>query len=458
MDKKEKIGLLFFGIALVLFAIFTKKMHFHDALEYINLAKNLGGVENINIFSCHSALYPYLISFFLKILPSAATIRLINVFWIFLIGATLLGWLKNKIAFWLFVFSPLSWYISIQTTPILPASFFFLLSFIFLLKKDIKYNLYFSGIFLGLSFAFYSPVLLFSVFLILIYFWEKPLLETIKYIFSFFIGFSPILILDYFLFGNPLYSQIRFWGVNFIMSLNLHPSYSGVNNSIWSIFIMLLMVLFFISPVLFKIYKIDFKKYWKVLSLIIIISLIFIFRVPMIKYFILISPLIFILLSKILNESEIKWHCIISVILIASSIFFTHPVFEEGFLINGFFQGENSLINDLQKIQEEYTQENIIAGPLEAPLLASLSWKNKPYFVYYEDWEASIKNETLFRSYVFGFNSKKMPLKDKFEIIGSFSRYEDKTYKEYIFVSDKNNPIPEKSPDKCYKELCVYED
>ena len=160
------------------------------------------------------------------------------------------------------------------------------------------------------------------------------------------------------------------------------------------------------------------------------------------KYFIILSPVIILLLVKVLNKKDIKIHCIISIILI---LFFTASYFSPNELI---------IKEDLSEIKKDYSVDYIISGPFEAPRFAQYSWENKPYFVWLQDFEASIKNKTRIREYNFIFNSK-IPLKNKLEISASFDRFEDKNYQNFIIVSEKK--LEDYSQIKCYKKLCVYE-
>ncbi len=86
MDKKDYWMLSAFGLVLVLFAVFSSQVIFHDTAEYITIAKNFAGVNNVDLFSGHSLLYPFFIAIFLKILPSLTMVKLVNVLWLFLIG------------------------------------------------------------------------------------------------------------------------------------------------------------------------------------------------------------------------------------------------------------------------------------------------------------------------------------------------------------------------------------
>ena len=126
--RKEYYWIGVFFAVLGIFAFLSTRMIFHDVPEYITIAKNFAGVNNIDLFSTHSLFYPLMISPFLKMWLSLIMIKLVNVFWLFLIALVLLFWLKDKRAFIIFAFSPLVWHLSVQTTPVLPASFFFLIS------------------------------------------------------------------------------------------------------------------------------------------------------------------------------------------------------------------------------------------------------------------------------------------------------------------------------------------
>ncbi len=443
MEKKDKIILILFALGLILFAIFTTKIGFHDSYEYITIAKNFAGIENVNLFSGHSLMYPLIISIFLKIWPSFIMVKFVNVLWVFLIAAILLFWLKNKKAFLLFVFSPLTWYVGVQTTPILPASFFFLLAFLFFYKKDIRFNLIYSGIFFGLACAFYTPMILVAGIFILVYFWKKPLVEIIKYSLALFVGFIPRLLQDYYLFKMPIYSLIRYFGSNFIISFGLHPSTPEVLFlSNLGIFLIVLLI----SPFLFKIYKMGFHKDKALVIFLVISGLLFLLKTAKLKYFLILSPIILIILSSRLSEKQIKWHCILSVFLVIFMCW------------NFFIVGEDRIIRkDINNIIQEYDVDYIVVGPYEALKFGVSSWQNQPYFVWWQDFTTSLKNETRIRGYDFKFDSK-IPLKDKLEISASFNRFEEKSYENYILVTKQEFPeLSEFRLDKCYEKLCVYQ-
>ena len=319
--NKNHIFLIFLAFLLV-FSVFSSRVVFHDVPEYITVAKAMSGVGNLNVFSAHSVIYSFIISLFLRIIPSLITIKLINILWLALIGGVLLYWLKNKWAFLIFAFSPLTWYVGIQTSPILPASFFLLLSYVFFKREDIKFNRAYSGLFLGLTFAIYTPMILVSLFFILIYFWRERVYNLLIFLTAFAIGVLPRIILDYFYFGNPLFSFIKYGGANLVVLLGLHSetnSLQFLNN------LGIFLIFFVISPLLlvglWRLFKTKLKHYQKEIVFLLVVSLILFVRGGLLKYFIIISPIIILLLSKSLTRREIKLHCILSIILIVIMTF-----------------------------------------------------------------------------------------------------------------------------------------
>ncbi|MDD5192065.1 MAG: hypothetical protein PHH54_05695 [Candidatus Nanoarchaeia archaeon] len=444
MDKKELFYIGAFTFFLIFFAIFSTKIQFHDVNEYITVSKALAGINNINVFTGHSSVYPAIISLFLRIWPSFIMLRLVNVLWLLLSGLILFFWLKNKKAFIIYAFSPIVWHISIQTTPVLPASFFFLLAFIFFKKDSIKYNYFYSGFFLGLSFAIYTPMLLVAFFFMLIYFWNKNFSGLVRYLAFFLIGFLPRLILDFYLYGNPVYTLIRYCGANFIISLGMNPVVTN-----YEIFYQYqgLLIFVLISPFLFRLYKLKWGIYKKEILFFLIIGSIFLIRAALIKYFIILTPLIIVYLSSVLSEREVKWHCIISLFLI---LFLTYNYFT--------INEENIIESDLKQIISDYKVDYLIAYPInQAQMFASLSWDEKPRFVWFQDFNASLTNKTKIRGYDFSFNSK-IPLKESLVISASFNRFDsDLIYENYMLVSTKDFIPPESFKlERCYNRLCIY--
>jgi len=442
MVKKEIKWIIIFAAVLILFSIFSTRLGFHDDYEYINIAKNFAGIDNIDLFSGHSLLYPGIISLFLKIWPSLIMMKLVNSLWIVLMGIILLFWMKNKTAFILFAFSPIVWFLSIQTTPVLPASFFMLLTIAFFYKENLKYNLVYSGACLGFACALYTPMILIGGIFTLVYFWGKEFQKFILFMFALGIGFLPRIIQDYYLFKMPVYSLIRYVGTAFIISVGLNDSTNTVN--ILSN-LEILLVAFFISPLLFLIYRADFKKYRKHFIFLGLVSVVLLLRVQQIKYFLILTPLILIILGKYLNEREIKWHIWISVILI-------------GFLTWNFFViSEDKIIqNDLERLIQDFPSECIIGEKTSANVFAANYWQDTPRFIWWQDYKAGLENKTVIKEYNIGIQPK-IKLRTNLEISASFNRNSNQTYDNCIFVFKEDSDAEGFEKVKCYRDLCVYE-
>jgi len=443
--KKSYWGIIAFALALVLFAVLSTQAIFHDVPEYLTIAKNIAGIQNVSLFIGHSVVYPALISLFLKIWPSLVMIKLVNCLWIFLMGLALLYFFKNKNAFLIFAFSPLTWYASIQTTPILPASFCMLMAYFFIKQEKTKHRLLYSGLFLGLSAAFYDPMLLVTVVFILVYFWDKKLNDVFKYAIAFAIGILPRLILDYWLFKMPFYSLIRYFGTNALISLGLNPSQKIPGFTLQIIILSLVAI----SPLLFRVYKLKLKENLKDILFLGIIFILLLFRASLLKYFMLISPIVILLLSGILSKKEIKWHCILSIPLII--------------LLTWSFFGYNSDVSaqkDIRIIIQNYNVNYIIAEPYNANYIASFLWQNNPKIIWFEDYNASINNQTSWKTYDFQISHPRISLREDIHILAVFQRPENITYENSILVAEKmGNESSELfgfKLDRCYGSLCVY--
>jgi len=443
MVRKEVKWLAIFILVLALFSIFSTRLGFHDDYEYINIAKNFVGIDNIDLFSGHSLLYPFIISMFLEIWPSVTMMKFVNSLWLVLMGAVLLFWLKNKVAFILFAFSPIVWFMSVQTTPVLPSAFFLLLTIAFFYKEKLRGNLIYSGFCLGFSCALYTPMILVGGIFTLVYFWGKEFQKFFFFILAMGVGFLPRIIQDYYLFKMPVYSLIRYAGANFIIAVGLNSETNTVNllsN------LEILLVIFLISPLFFLIYRVNFRKYKKHLIFLAITSLVLFLRVQQGKYFFLLTPLFLLILSKYLNEKEIKLHIWISIVLIGLLTW------------NVFGIGEDKLIeNDLNLIIQDFPSECIIGGGYDATLLAANHWEDSPRFIWWQDYKSSLENETVIKQYTIGI-SPRINLRTNLEITASFKRNNDRTYEECPLVLKEGQTLELDNFElaKCYDYLCVY--
>ncbi|MFH1290215.1 MAG: hypothetical protein ABIH92_02285 [Nanoarchaeota archaeon] len=441
-DKRYFYILIVFLLLLGGYAAFSAKVNFHDSFEYITVAKRLAGVNNLDIFITHSSLYPFFISLFLNIWPSLTMIKLVNVSWAFLTGLVLLVSFKNKKAFLLFAFSPLVWYMAIQTNPIVPASFFFFLSYFFLKKEEIKFNRLLSGFFLGLSTALYAPVGIIAALFILVYFWQERFSDFFKYAIMFFVGLLPEMIVDLFVFGNPLYTLIRH---NSNLLLVIFGLQSGGQNLALLSNLRVLLAFFVISPLLFKLYKLNIRENKRDVIFLSLYSIIVILSGKGLAFFLVITPILLLHLSSVLKKKEIRLNGVISIFLIV-------------FMIWSSFGATNDALlqRDLSNIVGDFDEDYFVAQKFKANNFATFLWSEAPKIVWMEDYDASKNNETYLRGYNFEFRPEKIRLNNVLEFSASFNRYDPSVdYEDSFFIFEKGEVGEDFAIVKCYDVLCV---
>jgi len=438
----KKIGWFFvFCLILFLFSLLTTRVQFHDVYEYITVSKALAGVSNLDIYVTHSILYPFIISLFLRIFSNMFMIKFVNILILMLIGGVIYSQSKSKKSFFIFAFSPIVWYLSIQITPIILASLFLLLAYIFLNKEEKKYFVW-SGVFLGLSVAIYTPMGIISFFFVLFYLWEKRLYQIMIYFVSMFVGLLPRLLLEMYFFGNPIYTFIRFFGARFIISVGLHE---GASNFVFMNTLIGIIYLITISPFIYRLSfltKIGEKKTFYF----ILISLSFLLiTTPVIKYFFLLTPLIILMLGRTLNYKEIKIHMLISIIIIIILTF-------------GFFGNTDDLIikKDIKKIIEEHKVSQIIVEPYKADKIATYLWEASPKIIWFMNFELEDSNNIL-KEYGFDLNGGERIKTREIVEIGAKFKNKKEIYEDYIFISEGENKFCKNCDlEKCYDILCIY--
>ncbi len=379
---------------MTFYAIFTSKVGIHDSGEYITIAKELAGIGNIQVFSAHSIVYPLFLSLFLRISPNLLTIKLISVSFLIIIGFILYKLFNNKKALILWIFSPLIWFVGIEVSPVLPVALFLLLGYHFFIeweKKNKRIFLILSGFCWGVTFALWGASIILISFFLLIFFWKKKFNDVIY----FFIGILPAvfirLIVDYFVFGFPFNTLIRYFGVNLVFLSGL--GYDHVNPLTLTL---LLRILFFISPLLILAFFIGFKKDKREFLFLFLNALFFFFRSGeprAFKYFITFSPIFVIFFSKSFNWKKIFINSIISIFLIF-------------ILINSYFtyDFQNNLQKDLGHFKKDFPFDEVLAGKDEALLFASNSWTTKPKFLWWKEYELTKDGGEYYSNYFYKVN------------------------------------------------------
>ncbi|MBT5030132.1 hypothetical protein HN840_02280 [archaeon] len=439
MNKKDWLLLGLFTILLLILVSTSKQIIFHDSIEYFNLIKDFAGFQIIKAHSTHSMLYTYILSFLVELLPAIKTIQILNVLWLIPI-AILIRKYTNKSTYLLFLFSPMVWIAAPELTPVMPAAFFTTLAY-FQIKKWQNNNknkhLWITAISLGFSMAIYTPMF-FVALMFLIAFMRKT---TVKKLipFSILAGlfYLPRIILDYKLTGLPFYSEIRFFGANLKNALGLGAT--GDAGMIAGLLIFeTTYFIFLISPLLFMLYKTNFKKYKNELFFIITVTAFFLVTGSYIKYILIPSAIIFYLLSKVLTKKLLYLHIILSIIL---TLIFVIPFYSPV---------EASYPTDLEQIQNDFD----IGGAILHPTVAVYLWEGS-YFLP-EEYYAFTNDEEYFST--LSLQASPTYYYDKIlEIQGNLLIAQDERVKDAtLWISHKDDPVPEEFiQEKCYEEICV---
>ncbi len=442
-NKYGLLILLIFVLALIGFAYFSKQMLFHDTPEYIANSKILAGYLNEKIDSPHSFIYPVFISYFLKYLPSLFTIKLTNMLWLMLDAVALLYFFKSKKALLLLVFSPLLWIVSIQISPVMPASFFVLMAYGFMKHHENTkkiYSLALSALSSGVALALYAPVIIFLAFFILTYFYAKPLKHLILFLIFMMVTFSLELLSSYVVTGSALYSLIRYYGTNIAVLFGYNPGTSSVIGLKARSY----LDLFLITPLIFLFYRIKFSEYKREILFLVPTILFFVIRGGQKQLFIF-TPLILVIFAALIKKKALVLSILVSVVLV---ILLVYP----------YFQGpdrESAFPEDMKQIRQEFPNyDNVFS----VEMLDFYWWdKSWPKFISIEEYDLYLNNKTYYKNYRYG-PSQNQNIMKIVEIEASLKRNEKEIIEQPLLIVEKgHNPFPGYKLSRCYKLLCVYE-
>lgn len=393
MNKNKKIILVFivYFIAILLFTYLSKTVHFVDSHEYITSTKEFAGINNVNVFQTHSLTSQFVSAQILKLFPNMFTLKLITSVWLLLIGILIYLYSKSELSLYLWMFSPIAWLISIQINPIVASAFFVLLAYI-LFKKYESSNSYkhlmISGLSAGIGILLYYSSLILIVLFILCFMINKKFYIPLIYFSLIFIALIPELIINYIFFGNPLYSVIRYIGANFFVSSSQFAQ-GQIIHLYW------LLIPIALTPLLYKIFKLDRKKYIKELIFLLLCFLAFGIRGMDLKYMFIFVPILILLVSEKISKKEVYIATIVSVLVIAGLTY--------GFFTSNF---DKRITNDLNNIKQDYPANQYIVSGYQATVLASYSWTDYPKFIWSYEYLFEKENKISTSSYEFRTDPK----------------------------------------------------
>ncbi|MEK6844002.1 MAG: EpsG family protein [Nanoarchaeota archaeon] len=420
MEKLSKAEFRIFLLIIILLILVTLLTRFEggaDTFDYTDTAKFFAGEYSAKIRTSHSYLYglihsPFVglfKSFWIFKITSLASLLLI-IYSVYIMGE------KDKRALWLMVLSPIVWYIAPWASPIQLSSLLFLWGWYFIrawdkkLKKNVLY-LFYSGILIGLSWAFWDGILFFIPLIAISFLYDKKLIHIFYFIIFILIGALPKLILDQILFGFAFFTTVRHVMASLTLTF-LGGFYS--QGGLWGITNFILLIIFF--PIFtYLIFKKNTFKENKKSVIFVSLSIILLILNSQIRFVLLIVPIIILIINKYLTHKKFIAQITFSFILILlvlnpyvlqikwdvgnndKGIEFTHFIKNiDNINLNGF--DKDAIRNDLADISKDYPNESFIVGnyPDSYRILASFYWGNNvKEFVSIEDYNLHTRNDSI---------------------------------------------------------------
>ncbi|MFH1307816.1 MAG: hypothetical protein ABIH72_03105 [archaeon] len=421
--KKSKFKLenpyffLLIALVLILMTFSTKYYGSADIGDYADTAKFFAEKYPADIRSSHSYLYGFIHSSFVYLTNSFVAFKISSLIFLFLtVFSVYLITNKNKRAAWLMILAPIVWYMAPWINPLQLAGLLLLWSFYFIDKYQdsgkVSY-LFYSGLLLGLGWAFWDTILFFGFFLAIVYLYDKKLINFAYYSAFVLLGLLPRLILDQLIFNFAFYSILKsFFGTLANLSGGI---YLGQGHSSLNIFS--LISLFLAIPLMYwTLYKpSNFKKYKREIVFLSLCLMLILFN-PQIRYIISIAPIMILLLSKQITKKQFKIQVIFSIIVL---ILFISPyiiqtkysvdetyydadfqyILSSKFLVN-INNGSVSdrVLSDINLIANDFPNETFIVGnnPDSYQTLAHLYWGYQiTELVSIQDYNSFTENNSI---------------------------------------------------------------
>ena len=456
---------LLFLIIAVCFTLLTNNPRSNDAGEHIGLAKELAGFGNLKLYWIHSAIFPLLASFLLKVYPSVKTYQLLGTFILFLTGYVLWLWKKSYKTSILWTSSPVIWGVIGSIHTVVLGGFFFLLSFIFWelsgkesftdRKKFLSICL--SGLALGLACAASGAVWPFAIFFILFLFLDKKSYLLFGFLVSSFLGFGLRFLVDHFIFGYAHFSTFRFLATNALIVLGLHPTIESYHFGIYSV-----LNLFIVSPLLFillhRLYR-DRKYNLLVFLLFSLVFLIGIYSTRLVYHFYPLALVAIPLMAKYFRKKEVLLSVLLSVPLIIGVIipaFGTSRPFVEYHIDYNQLAVNQRIKEDIQKIVNDFPNESMFVSNTGGSIEI---WSSTPKFILLKDEYLPVKTgNNVLREFTLRETPKFNNIKVAEVTIRYLANLDDYYPNDLYYIGKKGQEVPlaNYTAVKCYSELCVY--
>jgi hypothetical protein len=409
LNKKSKLAVL---ILLAILVVLTLTTSFHeetDLGDYLGVAKYFSGDYAAKLRPSHSISYGLLLSPFTSISDNLFFVRLINLTWLLLlILSVYVITEKDSKALFLFIFSPIVWYVAPYISPIQLASLLFLWGYYFLLKykKEEKRYLLISGTIIGFATIFWNSALFIIPILILCFFFNKKLSHVLIFLIGLCLGFIPLMITDLYFYKIPFYSFLKFIVATLAFPLFGGIYGHGVSKSLFEYIPLLLMFPFYF----YLLFKRECFKENKSEVIFITLSYLFILQNPQARYLIFLWPILIIRLSRVINRKQFIKQCamfaFISLIVVSPYVvqikYQMYPPEWSGIIknVNNISintSSQPSLALSLTEITKKYPQEIFVVGndADDYNILALAYWgKDLKEFVSIQDYLFWKENKT----------------------------------------------------------------
>lgn len=466
--KNEKIYLTITITSLILITLFTNFFGNTDVFDYSDVSKFFANDYNAKIRTSHSYLYGLIHSPFFMLFESFIIFKITSLISLFLIiYSTYHLTNKNKKSLWLMLLSPIVWYMAPWISPIQLSSLIFLWGWHFVKKYNSEENknqfkpLIYSGLLVGLSWAFWDGILFFIPLLAISYLYDKKLTHIIYFTILVLIGALPKLILDQYLFGFALFGTIRHimasLALTFLGGFYDQGNLSGKLDFILMLFFLpLFTYLTFTKKVIMK----NKKEFFFITLSIILLAI-----NSQIRFVILIVPIILITISKFLTNKKVLIQIVFSLIIILLVInpyliqTKNHLSFGDPFLgaeIGAVITKPNEIeiidnfpqeyfLEDLNKLLKNYPNQSFIIGnrPDSYRMLANIySGDEVLEFVSIEDYKLSQKENQAIAEKTLCTQTKINSRRDFCLSISNVKAFNDKTdYTSINYALSEDNHL-----------------
>ncbi len=377
-------SIILFSLVITLFSILSNRIGFTDSAEYIDVAKAIAGMINTNVFVMHSIVYSLFLGIFLKIFPYLLTLKLLNAVWLILDAIFIYFIAKDKKALYIWIFSPIAYYMSTWISPMLPISFLFLLAYYCIKRYEADNELIYlavSALSIGLIAALRGQMIAIAALFFIIFFYNKQLKTGVYYLLLALPTFAIRLLVDYYYFGNPFYTLLTFSG-SLVLGGTEGDSFIL---SEWYFFP------FIIAPLTFLLYKLDFRQYKRE---IIFLALFLLTTIPLgqLRFFMPVAPFVVLLLSSVMTRKQLIINILISIVIISVIVY---PYF----ITN---TREYRTTQDLNAIHKEINPSLAVVtngGAYSFPALATDYWSEKSTrYIWSRDLQLFLANSLEYRN------------------------------------------------------------